>query len=132
MLAKPEISEAMGRSELADRLIITPLLASSQIGTSSVDLRLGFSFLLAKRANVPAIDPMDGPALIVGERLLRKSQSVLVEKYICILESLSSARPSSIWGFLAISAAMSHRGLHGVELDSSSRPQQRWRPAFEV
>ena len=72
MLAKPEILEAMGRSALADRLVITPLLAPSQIGTSSVDLRLGFSFLLAKRANVPAIDPMSGPALSVGEKLFEK------------------------------------------------------------
>jgi len=72
MLARPEILKAMERSELAERLVITPLLAPSQIGTSSVDLRLGFSFLLAKRANVPAIDPMGGPALIVGERLFEK------------------------------------------------------------
>ncbi len=72
MLSKREILEAMDRSELADRLVISPLLAPSQIGTSSVDLRLGFSFLLAKRANVPAIDPMGGAALIVGERLFEK------------------------------------------------------------
>jgi dCTP deaminase len=72
MLAKSEILEAMDRSELADRLVITPLLSPSQIGTSSVDLRLGFSFLLAKRANVPAIDPMGGPALIVGEMLFER------------------------------------------------------------
>lgn len=72
MLAKPEILEAMDRSELAQRLVITPLLARSQINTASVDLRLGFSFLLAKRANVPAIDPLAGPALIVGQRLFEK------------------------------------------------------------
>lgn len=72
MLAKPEILDAMARSELADRLVITPLLAASQVGTSSVDLRLGFSFLLAKRANVPAIDPMSMPALIVGEKLCER------------------------------------------------------------
>jgi len=72
MLANPDILKAMQRTDLADRLVITPLLAPSQIGTSSVDLRLGFSFLLAKRANVPAIDPMSGPALIVGEKLFEK------------------------------------------------------------
>jgi dCTP deaminase len=72
MLARPEILEALSRSTLADRLVITPLLDPSQISTSSVDLRLGFSFLLAKRANVPAIDPMSGPAFIVGEKLFEK------------------------------------------------------------
>ena len=60
MLSKSEILTLLRKPLLSERLIITPLLEDSQIGPNSVDLRLGFSFLVARPANIPSIDPMTG------------------------------------------------------------------------
>ncbi|WP_353865167.1 dCTP deaminase [Svornostia abyssi] len=42
---------------LADRLVVTPLLAEDQIGPASVDVRLGSEFLLLRRTRGPGLDP---------------------------------------------------------------------------
>lgn len=44
--------------DMADRLIITPLLQQNQVGDTSVDLRLGEEFIVMKRANIPSISPL--------------------------------------------------------------------------
>jgi dCTP deaminase len=46
----------MARKVYRQRLLITPLLSESQIGTASVDVRLGSTILLLRRARVGSID----------------------------------------------------------------------------
>src|SRR6266542_1602154 len=41
------------------KLIITPLLDMTQIGPSSVDVRLGHEFVVSRSANLPCIDPLE-------------------------------------------------------------------------
>ena len=43
-----------------DCLVITPLFSLDQVGTSSIDVRLGNEFILFKRRNVDAIDIAKG------------------------------------------------------------------------
>lgn len=56
VLGKHEILASLQRN-LEDRLFITPLLDPSQIGESSVDLRLGNDFIVTRRGNLSCIDP---------------------------------------------------------------------------
>lgn len=42
---------------LADRLVITPILEPAQVGSGSVDLRLGTEFLLRRRTHGAGLDP---------------------------------------------------------------------------
>ncbi len=63
---------------LERRLIVSPLLDPSQIGDVSVDLRLGFEFVVVKRANVPSVSPLDkkeAPA-----QALKSQESMLVPR----------------------------------------------------
>lgn len=57
-LMREQLLEAMGRP-LADRLVITPMLDLTQVGPSSIDLRLGTQFIAVKRHAERAIDPFD-------------------------------------------------------------------------
>lgn len=42
---------------LEDRLVVAPLLSPSQVGSASIDLRLGTEFLLLKRTESAGLDP---------------------------------------------------------------------------
>jgi dCTP deaminase len=57
------ISEAEIRRRMAappaERLVVTPLLSSGQVGGGSVDVRLGTEFILLKRSARGPIDPLD-------------------------------------------------------------------------
>lgn len=52
----------------SQRLVVTPLLEDSQIGSGSIDLRLGFSFILTRRANIASVDPMADSSLNTAEK----------------------------------------------------------------
>lgn len=54
--SKGRIQTAM-MADPAERLIITPLLDEGQIGDASVDLRLGYDFVLARPTNIAVVDP---------------------------------------------------------------------------
>lgn len=41
---------------LAERLVVSPLLESKQVGEASIDLRLGTEFLLLRRTRQPGVD----------------------------------------------------------------------------
>lgn len=58
VLSEDEIIKRMSEGQLSQRLVITPLLEKDQIKGVSVDLRLGYSFILFNRANIPAFDPV--------------------------------------------------------------------------
>jgi dCTP deaminase len=75
LLSKGEIQRLLNTSPLAERLIITPLLEDSQIGPNSIDLRLGFTFVLSRRANIPAVDPIAGDEATTAKYQERLSMS---------------------------------------------------------
>jgi dCTP deaminase len=54
-----QIRERMGRKAYGQRLLITPLLSEAQIGSSTVDVRLGSTILLLRKARVGSIDITD-------------------------------------------------------------------------
>lgn len=58
VLAHDDLVRRMSKGDLAERLVVTPLLEKTQIGGASIDLRLGFTFVIPRRANMPSIDPM--------------------------------------------------------------------------
>ena len=47
----------MTKSELKDRLVVTPLLSQDQIGEASIDIRLGNDFIITRRGNLASVDP---------------------------------------------------------------------------
>jgi dCTP deaminase len=69
MLSKSELLVLLHKPEIEQRLILTPLLdEGEQVGAGSVDLRLGFSFILSRRANLSTVDPMDTNPLGTAEK----------------------------------------------------------------
>jgi len=57
VLAKKEIKKYLDK-DFPNKLVITPLLnPGDQIGSASVDVRIGNEFLIIQRSNLPAIDP---------------------------------------------------------------------------
>lgn len=56
LLGTIDIRNAMERP-LVERLVVTPLLDPAQVGSASIDLRLGTEFLLLRRTRRAGIDP---------------------------------------------------------------------------
>src|SRR6185312_5301374 len=50
-------SSILARLKLADNLVISPILADSQLGDSSIDLRMGTVALVARAGGQPTVDP---------------------------------------------------------------------------
>lgn len=71
LLAYEDIQEALSRPALDDRLVITPLLQPSQVGSASVDVRLGTEFLQLRRTSGAGLDPKKQPQGVVEEMLDR-------------------------------------------------------------
>jgi len=59
-----------------DPLIVTPLLENSQVGSSSVDVRLGHQFIVLRRAAVTHVDATDQADL--NQQIQRSQQKVRV------------------------------------------------------
>jgi dCTP deaminase len=60
LLRHESITAALAEEKLEDRLVVSPLLDADQIGTASIDLRLGTEFLIFRRALAAAVDPSSG------------------------------------------------------------------------
>jgi dCTP deaminase len=58
ILLRDNLREAMQRPEVAERLVIMPLLDSEQVGSGSIDLRLGTEFLESQRRMESGVDPL--------------------------------------------------------------------------
>jgi dCTP deaminase len=59
-LLRAEIRKALDRENLSERLVITPILdEAAQLGSGSVDLRLGTEFIELNRAGQTLIDPLN-------------------------------------------------------------------------
>lgn len=57
ILGKSKIIEYMEKEDLAERLVVTPLLEGSQIGPGSIDIRVGNDFVIARKGHLSSIDP---------------------------------------------------------------------------
>lgn len=75
VLLREGLLEAMNRPDVADRLVVTPLLDEAQVTAGSIDLRLGTEFLEVKRYAESVIDPF---AERVGESVSLNEDSVFV------------------------------------------------------
>jgi len=47
----------LGAPDIKKRLIVTPILEASQIGSASIDVRLSYEFVSVKRGNIGFLDP---------------------------------------------------------------------------
>ena len=56
-LGTNSIVDALNEKDPSKRLFVTPLLDKKQIGSASIDVRLGFDFVTVKRGNVGVFDP---------------------------------------------------------------------------
>lgn len=56
VLSKIEIERRMKLSDYSEKLVVTPLLSPGQIGPASVDIRLGSSIIIPKKAYVDRQD----------------------------------------------------------------------------
>jgi dCTP deaminase len=57
VLAGENIRREMKKAPSEDPLILVPLLEESQIGEASVDVRLGYEFIVLRKSSVQHIDP---------------------------------------------------------------------------
>lgn len=51
------IEGLLSAADIKDRLIVTPILERSQIGSASIDVRLSYEFVSVKRGNIGVLDP---------------------------------------------------------------------------
>lgn len=61
VLGKKKLVEALGHEDPCERLVVSPLLCSSQIGSASIDIRLGNDFVICRHSHLSTIDPGGDP-----------------------------------------------------------------------
>lgn len=75
-LLRDGLLSAMSRSNIRERLIVTPLLDSeNQVGPGSIDLRLGTEFLEFTRGNQTVVDPMTPPDEGYDRQVIRQRRT---------------------------------------------------------
>lgn len=62
LLLREHLQAAMAAQDFNDRLVVTPLLDAAQVGSGSIDLRLGTEFIETDRRSEAMIDPYDTPS----------------------------------------------------------------------
>ena len=62
LLHHEALTAAMEVENLADRLVVMPMLDESQIGPASIDLRLGTEFIELRRLERGLLDPFSEAA----------------------------------------------------------------------
>lgn len=58
LISKSKIEKLL-KTDTEDGLVITPILSESQIGSCTIDLRLGSVFKVDKRTRTAVVDPLD-------------------------------------------------------------------------
>jgi dCTP deaminase len=117
VLSKEEIEKYLGLEDLNNRLIITPILdKDKQIGSSTVDLRLGTKFRVDIRTREPYIDPMKNERPI--ETFFDSTHRNFGEKFLLYPNQLVVAStfeyvrlPSNIMGILATRSSWNRLGI---------------------
>jgi dCTP deaminase len=128
---RKEFNTALTNPDLADRLVVTPLLDPDQVGAGTIDLRLGTEFLALRRTRRSGIDPavrtqaeldemQDRVVVPFGERLwLHPRHFILATtlEFITIPRHLcATVVGRSSWGRLGLivaTAVFVHPGYHG-------------------
>jgi dCTP deaminase len=154
MLSKSELLKLLDRSEADQRLILTPLLDEHQIGAGSIDLRLGFTFILSRRANISSLDPMQSPMDNVKEKYqeqltLSQGKAIYLHpgefllgaslEYLCLPNDVGAYVTSrSSWGrsglviATATSVAPRFRGVITLELSNLGTVPVALRPGVRI
>ncbi len=155
LLSKDEIIARIDTGILKARLVITPLLDRvEQIGGVSVDLRLGFNFILLNRFNIVAIDPIKPGVEAVLEKYqqritLGRGKEIQLQpgefvlgaslEYIALpLDLAAHVTSRSSWGraglviATAVSVAPGYRGIITLELANIGVTPLTLRPGIRV
>ena len=69
ILSRDEILQRLSTDNLNKKLYITPIIDKSQIGASSVDIRLGTEFIIFKRTKFSILDVFREPRNILESRI---------------------------------------------------------------
>lgn len=130
LLGTDALKAAMKR-DLPTRLVVTPLLDEKQIGTASIDLRLGTEFLLLRRTRGPGLDPgkdtqqqvealQERVVVPLGEKLWLHPQHFVLAatlEYIRLPNDLGAyVVGRSSWGrvgLIVATAVLAHPGFAG-------------------
>lgn len=84
VLTSPEITVAMRRPRLRERLIVTPLLDPAEtVRDAAVDVRLGTEFVILKKQMIPSLNIADASELLRGveryqQRFVRRIREEIV------------------------------------------------------
>jgi dCTP deaminase len=153
VLENEALLAAMNREELADRLIVTPLLDPKQVGPSSIDVRLATEFRVFRRTGKAGIDPQaqtdatvdeayDRVVVPLGEGLwLHPGQFALgaTLEYLRIPRDLSGyVIGRSTWGRIGLivaTAILVHPGYTGcltLELANEGDSPIRLYPGIQI
>lgn len=77
ILTRDEIKGRLS-DDLARRLFISPLISDDQIGTVSIDLRLGNVFIVFKRTKYSGLDLLEQPKEVIESRIQEYQERVYV------------------------------------------------------
>jgi dCTP deaminase len=133
VLNREALKELMAQHDYAKKLMVTPLLSESQIGPTSIDVRLGSSIIIPKRTFVASHDVTDpDQAKQVEKRLydrcrlkyrsefvLHPNQLILAVtlEYVSLpLKVFCQVASRSSWGRLGLvvaTASVVHPGFKG-------------------
>ncbi|HUJ11621.1 MAG TPA: dCTP deaminase [Verrucomicrobiae bacterium] len=122
VLSNVEIRNRIGRPNYKDKLIVTPLLSEKQIGTASIDIRLGSSIIVPKKTYVESHDMTRRKSVRQVERklydrvrlryhskfILHPDELILgvTFEYICLPhDTFCSVTSRSSWGRLGLVVA---------------------------
>jgi dCTP deaminase len=135
LLTKPDILELLKRDD-ADSLFIDPLLREDQVGAVSVDLRLGYDFLVSVLTRRPAIEtyPVDRPKKRGIHSYFQETRRRLGERFVLyphqVVLSTTVEYVSLPVNVLAEIAVRSSYGRLGIGITTVMQPG--WRGAIPL
>ena len=120
-LNKTEIKQCLSRSINDDPLFISPILETSQIGDSSVDLRIGQSFLIQKPSRNSVLDPYELSIRRYSNQNIQEDYDLIHIPYGSYF-TLHAGQSVSIGSLEYIGLPKDLSGLVTLRLSSSSIP----------
>jgi dCTP deaminase len=81
LLGKKDIIRRLNEKEKTKRLIVSPILSSSQIQPASLDVRLGPDFLIIKIGKITHLDPLRSPESVKFEVEKYTDKYKILNKY---------------------------------------------------
>lgn len=137
VLTKAEITERLATSDLSRRIFIMPMISKSQqVGTASVDIRLGTEFIVFRRTKYSILDVLDETNeslessigkyqekvyISIGEKLILHPQQLVLgctlEYFRLPSDLVGAVIGRSSWGRLGLiisAATLVHPNFAGV------------------